>query len=336
MKRIGVLLILVILIISTRNVCAADDDHSNLFAGATEIALNSTLEGQFSTDYDVDSFSFIAPESGYYSFFGSGGAELRGHLYNSSYQYMYSGDTFRDKQDFFIVAYLQKDEKVYLKVDSTVRMPQSYQISAVSEVLPFDRIIPSMSSVFTYVYDGELKTVKIPIRFYSNGRRLSYISKAYVYLMNISAQGLIRGQAVFNTESLELELDIYGETDSVLTVNLGPDISTKITVRAEYQEKQEEPAIIIVDPPDIIEPHQPEPVSPDPNPNYPRPTKQFRMGDCNLDNQVDLIDVATLLDANALSQFSQQQFQLADVTGNGIVDLTDAVMLLRRVTGSGR
>jgi len=45
-------------------------------------------------------------------------------------------------------------------------------------------------------------------------------------------------------------------------------------------------------------------------------------------------DVVSLLDPLTLSKFTQEQFNIADVTNNGVVDASDALLILRRVSGA--
>jgi hypothetical protein len=63
---------------------------------------------------------------------------------------------------------------------------------------------------------------------------------------------------------------------------------------------------------------------------------EIHQGDVDLNNQVNMNDVISLLDPLTLSKFTQEQFTLADVTGNGVVDASDALLILRRISGAKR
>ena len=329
MKYISILILTLILFVNYAY--AAYDDITNLFIDAKELKLNVQSKAELSQEYDVDSFTFTAPSAGYYSILGVGETELRGHLYNSDIKFMRTGDTFREDNVFFIVVYLQKNERIFIKVDSTIRRDQKYKIGITKENLPFNKVKPQHNKVETYINPKAVKTIKIPLSFYNNDLDLGYISKAYTYLMQIKSNGVIQGQAGFNTDTYELELDIYGETDATLTISLGADVSCTIAVKALIQDDN------TIDNP-ITEPNIDTPNNQNPqNPNPPVPVEPIAkvlQGDCNLDNVVNINDVTALLDVNELSKFNEKQFRVADVTKNGIVDFTDALIILRRVTGA--
>lgn len=332
MKHIGRLALMIMLIIQVNFAYADYDDITNLFINAQQLKLNAEVNGELSTEYDIDCFTFEAPITGYYTVFGSGQLELRGHLYNSDIKFMRTGNTFREKNVFFLVVYLQKNEQVYLKVDSTVREMQAYKVTVTQESLPFNKVNPLHSKVETLINPNEVKTIKIPLSFWNDNIDVGYISKAYTYLMQINSNGKIQGQAGFNTDSYELELDIYGETDAVLTISFGDNVTCQVSIKAIIHEENDqtrtEPLNPDVNNNEIAQPQNPNPIE--------NPIANTKQGDCNLDSIVDINDVVALLDVNQLSSFNEQQFNIADVTSNGIVDFTDALIILRKVTGFSR
>lgn len=340
-KRIGLTIVGIIFLFSFIITEALVDDYSSLFSAATPLNINVKTSGKLSATYDVDCFTFVAPEEGYYTFYGSGEKELRGHLYDGAYLFLRTGEPTNEGRQFLIAAYFQKGERVYLKVDSSVREEQSYSINIIKGNLPFNRILAGINPVTTTIMPNEIKTIRIPLMFYKNNTLLPDVSIAYTHMLQVAAQGLIQGQAAFNTETYELELDIYGVTDAVIRVNIGEDIFCDILVNADYDSG--------TDPDEGNNSSDPQDNNgtnpgdnggsgtgtiPGDSTTYREP--EIHAGDCNLDNKVDMNDIAALLDAATLSRFTQEQFSIADVTGNGLVDFTDALMILRRVTGAGK
>ncbi len=330
MKKIGAAIILLSILVL--NISTANSNQANLFREAIKLSLNQQESGVLSEEYMIDTYAFTAQEAGYYAFRGRADSQIRGHLYNSNLQFLYGGTKLSSGNGFFIATYLEAGQTVYIRVDSLLREQQNYTIVAARDSLPFNRIALAQSSVTAYVEPGTVRTIKIPLSFYSGNTRVGVVETTYPYMMQTNASGNLRGQAAFNLVNNELEIDVYDIGDARITLNIGPSISTTVNIKTLH--RTEEP---ITPQPPTDDPTQPD--DPDEQPSLPEETPrepQIHQGDVNLDNVVDMTDVVSLLDPITLSRFTQKQFLIADVTNNGIVDANDALMILRRVSGARR
>jgi hypothetical protein len=334
MRKVSIILVLVLLVTMIFEV-SAQESISNLFREAIKLTLNQHESGGFESDYEVDTYSFTAPEAGYYAFRGKADMQIRGHLYDSNYQFMYGGNNLSSGNAFFVAAYLETNQTVYIRVDSLSRERQNYTIVAAKDSMPFNRLVLSRSSITEYVDPGTRTTISVPVYFYIGNTRVSHVEATYPHMMKVSASGNIRGQAAFNLLTNNLEIDVYDISDARITLSIGPSMSTTISIKTLH--KSGEPSVPTKPDQEDKDIEKPDP-EPDPPvlPEEPERKAQIHSGDVNLNNIVDMNDVISLLDPITLSRFTQEQFRIADVTNNGAVDANDALMILRRVSGARR
>lgn len=309
------------------------DEYSEQFFEAKELSVNNYVYGDFPTEYSTDTFQFIAPSEGYYSIRGKADKQIRGHLYDQEYNFLYGGTKLSSGNAFFIATYLKKGEKVYIKVDSLVREKQNYSVIVFKDYPPFNRIVFEQSKVVTYLEPNGVTTVKIPIHFYQNSKKVYNVEYTYPFMMKIDSKGLLRGQAAFNLNTNELEIDLYDENDATITLSIGERISATCSIKSIHK---------VIEDPTTDEDDQDEQSDDEEDEDSIEEDDDFyreaeiHQGDVDLNNQVNMNDVVSLLDPLTLSKFTQEQFTLADVTGNGVVDASDALLILRRISGAKR
>jgi len=308
------------------------DEYGDQFFEAEELIRNEYVYGEFPTEYDTDTFQFTAPVKGYYSIRGKADKQVRGHLYDERYNFLYGGSKLSSGDAFFIAAYLDKGEKVYIKVDSLVREEQDYSLIVFKDYPPFNRIVFEQSKIVSYSEPNSVETVKIPVHFYQNSKKIHNVEYTYPFMMKIKSEGLLRGQAAFNLNTNELEIDLYDENDAMITLSIGDEIESSCSIKSIHIVEEEDSDDSSDDQDQLPNDEDEEPIEED---DYYRDPEVLQ-GDVDLNNRVDMNDVVSILDRLTVSKFTQEQFALADTTGNSVVDASDALLILRRISGANR
>lgn len=317
------------------NITAYAEEVGDQFFEAKKVSLNNYVQGDFPREYDTDTYEFIAQEAGYYAIRGKADRQIRGHLYDQNYNFLYGGTRLSSDNTFFISTYLERGQKIYFKVDSLVRQYQNYSVIVEKDRVPFNKIVLGSTSYTTYLEPNTVKTITIPVYFYLNSKRVYNVEPTYPFMMTINSVGLLRGQAAYNLKTNELEVDLYDENNATITLNIGREISARCFIKSIHssgtvsdsmgngQENEQ----------DQEQEQEETPSEEDSEDDFYR-KPEVHKGDVDLNNIVNMNDVVALLDPLTLSKFNQEQFNIADVTNNGIVDASDALMILRRVSGA--
>lgn len=108
------------------------DDHGNNFAGATSIALNSSIPGNINYPGDFDYFKFTATIAGTYKIESSGDTDVFGKLYNNNQGFVDESDDDGVGTNFLINAPLLANTTYYVMVrhyDEAESGPYSLKVS---------------------------------------------------------------------------------------------------------------------------------------------------------------------------------------------------------------